>query len=80
MVNIGIELEKGQNADFIKSFSIRNNSFIRARAFLSSGTILGKNCIVGTGLVVKGTIPNFSIVVRKPGKVIGVTREFAEKI
>ncbi|WP_390622151.1 acyltransferase [Holdemanella biformis] len=58
---------------------MRNNSFIGARAFLSPGTILGKNCIVGTGLVVKGTIPNFSIVVRKPGKVIGDTREFAEK-
>lgn len=79
LVNIGIEFEKGQTAHYIKPISIGDNSFIGARAFLLPGTIIGRNCIVGAGSVVKGTIPDFSIVVGNPGKVIGDTREWAKK-
>lgn len=55
--------------------SIGNNSFVGARATLLPGSSVGNNCIVGSCAVVKGRIPDNSIAVGCPAKVIKKTSE-----
>jgi carbonic anhydrase/acetyltransferase-like protein (isoleucine patch superfamily) len=40
-------------------------------AILLPGTEIGKDCIVGARAVVRGTIPDNSLVVGNPAKVVG---------
>lgn len=49
------------------------DSFIGAGAILLPGTTIGCNCIIGAGAVVKGQIPDYSIMAGNPAKVIGKT-------
>jgi acetyltransferase-like isoleucine patch superfamily enzyme len=49
---------------------IGDGSWIGAGAVILKGTNIGKNCVVGANAVVKGTVPDYSIVVGNPGKVI----------
>lgn len=63
----------------LKDIYIGNNSFIGARVSLLPGTIVGKDCIIGAGSVVKGIIPDGSVVVGNPAHVIGRTTDFANK-
>lgn len=63
----------------VKPISVGDNSFIGARVSILPGTKIGKNCIIGAGCVVKGVIPDDSIVIGNPAKVIGNTKEWAEK-
>lgn len=62
-----------------KPIVIGDNSFIGARASLLPGTTIGKNCIIGACAVVKGTIPDNSIVVGNPCKIINLTTNLGEK-
>ena len=64
---------------FLKEIYIGENSFIGARASILPGTTIGKNVIVGACSVVKGHIPDNSIIIGNPCKVIGNTIEFANK-
>lgn len=78
LVNIDRKPEKGI-AHFISGISIGEDSFIGMRVTLLPGTQIGRNCIIGAGAVVKGIIPDNSIVIGNPAKVIGDTREWAER-
>ncbi len=64
---------------FLKDIYVGDNCFIGARATLLPGTSIGENSIVGAGSVVKGTIPNNSIVVGNPAKVICNTKDWANR-
>ncbi len=55
----------------VKPVSIGANSFIGRGAILMPGTSIGENCIVGAGSVVRGVIPDNSIVLGNPAKVVG---------
>ncbi|WP_300805576.1 acyltransferase [uncultured Duncaniella sp.] len=57
-----------------KSVNLGANSFLGAGSILLPGTTIGHHCIIGAGAVVKGTIPDFSIVIGNPCKIIGDTR------
>lgn len=59
--------------------SVGEHSFIGARASLLPNTVIGKGCIIGACSVVKGNVPDFSIVVGNPGKIVGDTREWADR-
>lgn len=62
------------------SVSIGENSFIGARVVILPGTQIGKLCIIGAGAVVKGDIPDYSVVVGNPCRIISDTRQYGEKI
>ena len=55
---------------------VGNHSFIGARSCLLPGTIIGDNCIIGAGSVVKGVIPDNSIVIGNPAKIYKSTSEW----
>ena len=64
---------------FLKEIYIGNNSFIGARSILLPGTHIGDDCIIGAGAVVKGNVPNNSIVIGNPAKIYAKTTEWAQK-
>lgn len=64
----------------MKPITIGSNCFIGARATLLPGTTIGKNCIIGACSVVKGNIPDDSIVVGNPARIIKNTKEWTKEI
>ena len=43
------------------------------------GVTIGPNSVIGAGSVVKGKIPDNSIVIGNPARVIGNTKDWARK-
>ncbi|MFW0714228.1 acyltransferase [Pedobacter sp. N23S346] len=54
----------------VKKTDIGENCFIGYGASIQAGTILGKQCIVGAGSVVRGEFPDFCVIVGAPAKII----------
>lgn len=65
------------NNDFgiFKSVYIDDWSFIGAGAIILPGTKIGKYCIIGAGAVVKGDIPDYSVVIGNPARIIKRTND-----
>lgn len=49
---------------------IGENCFIGFGASIQAGTVLGNHCIVGTNAVVRGTYPDYSVIVGVPARVV----------
>jgi acetyltransferase-like isoleucine patch superfamily enzyme len=64
---------------FLKGIHIGENSFIGARSTILPSTHIGDNVIVGAGSVVKGNVPDNSIVMGNPAKFYAKTTVWAEK-
>lgn len=80
MCCIGTYIDRNEGELFFKKdIYIGNDSFIGARASLLPGSKIGNNCIVGACAVVKGSVPDNSIVIGNPAKIIGRTDEYAKK-
>jgi acetyltransferase-like isoleucine patch superfamily enzyme len=58
---------------------IGDNSFIGLGSIIMPGTRIGKNVIIGSGSVVRGFVPDNSIVIGNPAQVIGDTLEWGKK-
>lgn len=63
----------------ITGVSVGPYSFVGTGSIIMPGTHIGKGCIVGAGTVVRGKIPDYSIVIGSPGKIIGDTRDHITK-
>lgn len=63
----------------LKDIYVGENCFIGTRSILLPGCHLGNNVLVGAGSVVRGNIPDDSIVIGNPAQIIGNTKEWAEK-
>ena len=64
---------------WVGEIEIGDNTFIGIRAIILPGTCVGKNCIVGAGAVIKGNIPDDSIVIGNPARVVASTSEWIQK-
>lgn len=66
---------------YAKVAGVRINdwSFIGSGSIILPGTTIGENVIVGAGAVVRGNIPDDSVVIGNPAKVICSTTEYIEK-
>lgn len=73
----GITLEK--EVYLLKDIWIGENSFIGTKSIIMPGAIIGKNVIVGAGSVVRGTVPDNSMVIGNPAVYVGDTLEWAKK-
>lgn len=65
--------------DIINPIAIGNNVFVGARCIILPGTRIGNNCVIGAGSVVKGEIPEGSVVAGTPARVIGSFSGYREK-
>jgi lipopolysaccharide O-acetyltransferase len=53
---------------------IGEGTFIAERAAILGGAQIGRQCFIGANTVVKGTVPDHSIVLGVPGRIVGSTR------
>lgn len=74
-----IKEDAGREAFWLKDIRIGDNTFIGANVSILPGTDIGLNCIIGTGTVLKGKIPNDSIVIGNPARIVGQTQDWAKK-
>ena len=68
-----------KNIDLFKRVFIGNNVHIGTNAVIMQGVSIGNNCIVGVGAVVTKNIPDNSIAVGIPAKVIETIDEYLKK-
>jgi acetyltransferase-like isoleucine patch superfamily enzyme len=54
----------------LKQTIIGQNCFVGYGAAIQAGTILGKQCVVGANAVVRGTFPDYCVLVGAPAKVV----------
>jgi len=50
--------------------SIGSNSFVGMNSLILPGTVVGRDCIIGAGSVVGGTVPDGSVVAGNPARVV----------
>jgi len=62
-----------------REIKIGDFSFVGTGSIVMPGTIIGKGCIIGAGTVVRGAIPDFSIIIGSPGEIIGDSRKYMLK-
>lgn len=59
------------NQNMIKKHTyIGENCFLGYGCVILPGTILGKQCVVGSNSVVSGTFPDYSVIVGVPAKIV----------
>ncbi|WP_233979694.1 acyltransferase [Pectobacterium versatile] len=59
-----------EQPNIIKKTEVGENCFIGIGARIQAGTILGKGCVVGANAVVRGTFPDYSVIVGAPARVV----------
>lgn len=57
---------------------VGNNTFFGLRCMILPGTTIGSNCVIGAGSVVRGVIPDDSVVMGNPARIIMSTRVLKE--
>lgn len=62
--------DKFPDIDVFGNIKIGDNTFVGANCTILPNTFIGSNCIVGAGSVVRGEIPDNSVVIGNPAKVI----------
>jgi len=58
---------------------VGDDTFVGVNSLILPGTVIGRDCIVGAGSVVRGTVPDGSVVVGNPAKVV-MSMEMANRI
>ena len=64
----------------LRNISVGDNVFIGMNSTILPGVTIGNNVIVGACAVVRGNVPEYSIVAGNPAKVIGDIRDYAKKV
>jgi len=59
--------------------AVGNNTYIGLNCIILPNTAIGNNCIIGAGSVVRGVIPDNSVVLGNPARVV-MSTSVAEKI
>lgn len=67
------------DTEIVKNIKIGSNVFIGMNVILLPGTEVGNNVIIGAGSVVRGTIPEFALVIGNPFQIVGDTRDYYSK-
>lgn len=61
------------------SIKVGYRTFIGYGAIIMPGVIIGKRCVIGAGAIVTRNIPDNSVAVGCPAKVIGSTSDYASR-
>ncbi|CAM4016940.1 acyltransferase [Arcobacter cloacae] len=65
-----VTMPVGNQPLMVKKTQIGENCFIGSGAKIQAGTILGRHCIVGTNAVIRGTFPDYSVIVGVPARIV----------
>ncbi len=66
--------------DLFGTIKIGNNCFIGMNSLIMPNTTIGNNCIIGAGSIVRGKIPDNSVAIGNPARVIMTTEKYRSKI
>lgn len=72
--------KKYPNFDFFGKIKIKDNVYIGNCAMILPGITINNNVIIGAGAVVTKSVPENSIVVGNPAKIIGTIDDLEKKI
>ncbi len=61
------------NPSVSEPVSIGQGTWIGERATVLKGSSIGRHCAIGANSVVRGHIPDFSVAVGSPARVVGTT-------
>lgn len=64
-------LSGGKHPYEYRSVTIGNNCFIGVNSVITAGVNIGNHCVIGAGAVVTKSIPDYSIAVGVPAKIVG---------
>ena len=78
-VEVLMDLGYADKPDLFGRIKIGNNVFIGMNAVVLPGVTIGNNVIVGAGAVVTKDIPDNSVAVGVPARVIGTIEDFYQK-
>lgn len=67
---------ENSNLDLFGTIKIGNNCFIGMNCTILPNTVIGNNCLIGSGSVVRSIIPDNSVVIGNPAKVIMSTNMY----
>ena len=62
--------EEYPEIDHYGKIVVKDNVFIGMNTIILAGTTIGNDCVIGAGSVVRGTIPDGSVVLGNPAKVV----------
>lgn len=71
--------EPKSDISLIRGISVGDNCFIGMKTIILPNCKIGNNCIIGAGSVVRGVIPDDSLVIGNPSKIIDSVSHHAEK-
>ncbi len=58
---------------------IGSNVFVGAKCIILPNTVIGNNVVIGAGSIVKGNIPDNTVVIGSPAKVVSSIADFKNK-
>ena len=73
------QVENRENITLFKRISIGNNVHIGSGAMIMPGVTIGNNCIIGCGAIVTKNIPDNTVAVGIPARVIETIDEYFKK-
>jgi acetyltransferase-like isoleucine patch superfamily enzyme len=68
------------NIQLLAPIVVGANTFIGENAIILPGTSIGQDCIIGAGAVVRGKIPDNSLVAGNPARVVGRASLFLDRL
>lgn len=63
-----------------RPISLGDYVFVGTGSIVMPGATIGRGSIIGAGSVVRGAIPEYSIVVGSPGEIVGDSRDIVRKV
>lgn len=72
-------ISNAETIDLFGKITIKNNVHIGTNSIIMPGVTIGNNCIIGCGAIVTHNIPDNSIAVGVPAKVIESIEEYEKK-
>jgi acetyltransferase-like isoleucine patch superfamily enzyme len=67
---VGFLFQDHPNMGLYGTIEVGSNTFFGLKCLVLPGTRIGSNCVIGAGSVVRGVIPDNSVVMGNPAKVI----------
>lgn len=74
-----LKSQNAKNITLFRSIKIGNNVHIGTNAIIMPGVTIGNNCIIGCGAIVTRDIPNNSVAVGIPARVIETIDDYINK-
>ncbi|WP_410877811.1 acyltransferase [Myroides sp. DW712] len=69
-----------EDLDFFGKIEIGDYSYVGQDSKIMAGITIGDNVIIGAGTIVTKSVPDGKVCVGNPGKIVGDTFEFVERI